>query len=241
MDIIDIKNAYEDSKFADAYSKLEFPGTYYLAFRDLPEIILNHTNGRRAIDFGCGAGRSTRFLERIGFKTTGVDIAEDMLKKACTFNPNGDYRLIEDGDLSDFKNNSIDLILSAFAFDNIPTLEHKIKILKEFRRILNTNGIFVNLVSSPEIYINEWSSFSTKDFPENHNAKSGDVVKIINTSIADSRPVEDIVVSDEDYRQLYQSAGLNIVNTFRPLAYPTEPIKWINETHIPPWVIYVLN
>jgi len=238
---MDIKNAYEDSNFADAYSKLEFPGTYYLAFRDLPEIILNHTNGRRAIDFGCGAGRSTRFLEKLGFNTTGIDIADDMLKKARTFDPTGDYRLIDDGDLGDFKDNSIDLILSAFAFDNIPKLEQKINILKEFKRILNTNGKFVNLVSSPEIYIHEWASFSTKDFPENHLAKSGDVVKIINTSIADPRPVEDIVVSDEDYRQLYQSTGLNIVKTFRPLANTTEPIEWINETHIAPWVIYVLN
>jgi predicted TPR repeat methyltransferase len=53
-----------------------------LAYRDLPRIISEHVKGRKAIDFGCGAGRSTRFLRRIGFDVVGVDIAEDMIKKA---------------------------------------------------------------------------------------------------------------------------------------------------------------
>ena len=56
------ENAYEDSDRADAYSRLEFPGTYYLAFRDLPELIADYISGSNALDFGCGAGRSTRFL-----------------------------------------------------------------------------------------------------------------------------------------------------------------------------------
>ena len=75
-------NVYEDTKRAAAYSKLEFPGTYYLAYRDLPKIILEHVKGRKAIDFGCGTGRSTRFLKKLGFDTVGVDIAEEMIKRA---------------------------------------------------------------------------------------------------------------------------------------------------------------
>jgi len=31
----------------------------------------------------------------------------------------------------------------------------------------------VLIVSRPEIYTYEWASFSTKDFPENRQAKSG--------------------------------------------------------------------
>ena len=75
-------NSYEDETRAESYSKLEFPGTYYLAYRDLPAIIGENVTGRTALDFGCGAGRSTRFLERIGFNVTGVDISPDMIKKA---------------------------------------------------------------------------------------------------------------------------------------------------------------
>jgi len=49
-------------------------GTYYLAYRDLPALIQQHVPGRRALDFGCGAGRSTRFLQRLGFQVFGADI-----------------------------------------------------------------------------------------------------------------------------------------------------------------------
>jgi hypothetical protein len=32
-------NAYADAERAEPYARLEFPGTYYLAFRDLPNIL----------------------------------------------------------------------------------------------------------------------------------------------------------------------------------------------------------
>jgi ubiquinone/menaquinone biosynthesis C-methylase UbiE len=69
----------------------------YLAYRDLPEIIFAHVKRRKALDFGCGTGRSTRFLKKIGFAAIGVDISEDMLQQACARDPEGDYRLIEAG------------------------------------------------------------------------------------------------------------------------------------------------
>ena len=59
-------NAYEDEERSRAYATLEFPGTYYLAFRDLPALIRRYNHGRRALDFGCGTGRSTRFLRNLG-------------------------------------------------------------------------------------------------------------------------------------------------------------------------------
>jgi len=238
---MDFSNSYEDAKRAEAYAELEFPGTYYLAYRDLPEIIFEHVNGRKAIDFGCGAGRSTRFLQKLGFNTVGVDIAEDMLKKAREIDPKGDYRLIEDGNLSQFGDNAYDLALSAFTFDNIPTMEKKVKNFREIGRLLKNEGRIVNLVSSPEIYMHEWASFSTKDFPENKCAKSGDKVRIIQTDIEDKRPVEDVIWMDEYYQETFKRAGLELVKTHKPLAKENEPYKWVNETKIAPWVIYVLK
>ena len=170
-------NVYGDAKHAEAYSKLEFPGTYYLAYRDLPKITMEHIKERKSIDFGCGTGRSTRFLQKLGFNVVGVDIAEDMIKKARELDPKGDYRLIEEGDFSQFKNGAYDLVLSVFTFDNVPTMEKKVKNLRGPGILLRSKGRIVNLVSSPEIYTHEWASFSTKDFPENRLAKSGDKVE----------------------------------------------------------------
>ena len=50
-------NVYGDSERAASYAKLEFPGTYYLAYRDLPEIVNRHVTGIKALDFGCGTGK----------------------------------------------------------------------------------------------------------------------------------------------------------------------------------------
>ena len=239
--ILEFSNAYEDAKRAEAYAKLEFPGTYYLAFRDLPEIISLHVTGKKAMDFGCGAGRSTRFLTELGFDSVGVDISAEMLQKARQFDPNGDYRLLGESGFDQFQDQVFDLILSAFTFDNIATREKKVGIMKEIRRILRSEGRFVSLVSSPEIYYHEWASFSTKDFPENRNAKCGDIVKVINTATDDRRPVDDIIWPDVDYRAVYQDAGLAPVDMYKPLAREDEPFHWINETRIAPWVIYVLK
>lgn len=234
-------NVYEDSKRAEAYSKLEFPGTYYLAYRDLPEIIISHVKGTNALDFGCGTGRSTRFLTRLGFTTVGVDVSGAMLKKARELDPTGHYQLVEDGDFSQFKPSNYDLLLSAFTFDNIPTMTKKVQILQSLRDLLNDEGRIVNLVSSPEIYVNEWTSFSTKDFPENRHAKSGDIVRIIQTDTEDRRPVEDIIWTPEHYQQTYKKAQLAQIKTYKPLARKSEPYKWVNETRIAPWTIYVLR
>ena len=64
---MEFENVYEDPRRAEAYAKLELPGTYYLAYRDLPKIISLAVKGKNAMDFGCGTGRSTRFLQKLGF------------------------------------------------------------------------------------------------------------------------------------------------------------------------------
>jgi SAM-dependent methyltransferase len=234
-------NCYEDPRRAAAYAKLEFPGTYYLAYRDLPRILQDHVPGRRALDFGCGTGRSTRFLEQLGFATTGVDIAEDMIARAREADPAGDYVLVPEGDLGAFADGTFDVVLSVFTFDNIPSGELKVRILKDMKRLLRPGGRIVNLVSSPEIYTHEWASFSTRDFPENRSARSGDRVRIIITDSEDRRPVEDVVWSDESYRDIYARADLAPSATYRPLARESEPYAWVNEVRIAPWVIYVLE
>ena len=234
-------NAYDDARRAEAYAKLEFPGTYYLAYRDLPGIIAGHIRGKAALDFGCGTGRSTRFLKSLGFDAVGVDIADDMLIQARVADPEGDYRLVEDGSLGQPESEAYDLVLSVFTFDNIPTAEKKVSLFRELGGMLRRSGAIVSVVSAPEIYLNEWASFSTRDFPENRRARSGDKVRIIITDVDDKRPVEDVVWADDAYRDVYEQAGLEVVEMRKPLGKPGEPYEWVNETSIAPWVVYVLR
>jgi ubiquinone/menaquinone biosynthesis C-methylase UbiE len=238
---VPFSNVYDDKKRAEAYAKLEFPGTYYLAYRDLAAIIFTHVRGDKALDFGCGAGRSTRFLKKLNFDTVGIDISRNMIRAAKDADRHGDYRFVEDCDFSDFEPESFDLVLSAFAFDNIPDVAKRGELLRRLSRLLNRDGRIMLLGSTPDIYRNEWASFTTKDFPENRYAQSGTPVRIVMKDVTDSRPVVDIIWFHDDYLKLFAASDLELVAHYTPLGRTDDPCDWLNETSIAPWIIYVLK
>jgi len=233
-------NVYADEERARAYATLQFPGTYYLAFRDLPGLIHRYHQGSRALDFGCGTGRSTRFLKNLGLHVVGTDISQAMLDHARGSDPSGEYHLIRDSIASEFAPGSFDIILAAFTFDNMPT-EVKADALSALRALLAPSGCLLLVVSSPEIYVNEWVSFSTQDFLENRHASDGDRVRIIMLDVSDRRPVEDVFCTDDHYRRLFENAALRVLDVHRPLATGEETTRWISETTTPAWTIYVLG
>jgi len=238
---IKFENSWGNQTRAESYSKLEFPNTYYLAYRDLPKIISEHITGDRAVDFGCGAGRSTRFLKQLGFKVTGLDISGDMLKIARQADPTGDYQLVTNGNYHHIGINKFDVVQSIFTFDNIPGWENRINILKGLSDLLKSSGKIICLDSTPELYTHEWASFTTKDFPENRNAKTGDIVKDIMLDVEDKRPVEDIFWTEADYEKLFIQSGLEIEAIYKPIGKADEPFEWISEKEIAPWMIFVLR
>jgi SAM-dependent methyltransferase len=232
-------NVYDDRDRARAYAELEYPGTYYLAFRDIPRLLATHVTGTSALDFGCGAGRSSRFLREQGFEVIGVDISEAMLAEAAARDPGGTYLRLTNDDFGPLGARRFDLIFAAFTFDNIPGRERRIRLVRELASRLAPAGRLVILASSAEIYTNEWLSFSTRDFPENRNAKSGDLVRIVMLVGADRRPVEDIFWTDADYRTVFASAGLELLEVHRPVGNDADPIQWVSEREVSPWAIYV--
>jgi SAM-dependent methyltransferase len=233
-------NVYEDEERARAYATLQFPGTYYLGFRDLPGLIRRYNHGPRALDFGCGTGRSTRFLRNLGLHVIGADISRAMLDQARALDPSGKYHLIRDNIASEFAPGSFDVILAAFTFDNMP-MEAKADALSALRILLASDGCLLLVVSSSAIYVNEWVSFSTRDFSENRHASDGDRVRIIMLDIPDRRPVEDVFCTDAHYRRLFEGAGLRVLDVQSPLATGKETTRWISETTTAAWTIYVLG
>ena len=163
-----------------------------------------------------------------------------MIELARNADPTGDYRLVRDGDFTSFASEKFDLILSAFAFDNIPEIQKRRHLLRSLASLLKSAGRIVMLGSTPDIYTHEWASFSTKDFPENRRAKGGDTVRIVMKDVADARPVVDVVWFHHDYAKLFAAAEMNLVAHYAPLGRADEPIAWISERTIAPWVVYVL-
>jgi ubiquinone/menaquinone biosynthesis C-methylase UbiE len=235
------ENSWDDQLRAASYSKLEFPNTYYLAYRDLPEIIARHVTGKNAIDFGCGTGRSSRFLKNLGFDVIGLDISKDMLDIARRTDESGDYRIVTNGKYDHLGLNQFDLIQAIFTFDNIPGWDNRTNILTGLSELLKPTGRMICLDSTPELYINESASFTTKDFPENRVARTGDIVRCIMRDVDDRRPVEDIFWSVPDYHKLFDRAGLAIEAIYKPLGLENEPFEWISEKEVAPWMIFVLK
>lgn len=237
----EFSNVYADTARAASYAGLEYRGTYHLAFRDLPGILHKHVHGKDALDFGCGTGRSTRFLRDLGYHTVGIDIAEPMLAHARALDPKGEYRLVPADVPPPLAEGAYDLVFASFTFDNIPSADKKVEIFRALRSSLKPRGRIVIVVSAPAIYRHEWASFSTRDFPENHRACNGDVVRIVMLDVPDRRPVEDILCTPEAYRDIFQKAGLIVLKACYPLGRPDEPYAWVSETTVPPWTIYVLR
>jgi SAM-dependent methyltransferase len=212
-----------------------------LAYRDLPAIINANAKGRLALDFGCGTGRSSRFLTKLGFDVCGIDISEEMILAAQSFDQKGEYLLIEPTNFSSLNKRSFDLVLAVFTFDNIPDEDQKLKNLQAIKNVMKEDACLIMLVSTPDIYVNEWASFSTRNFPGNWKAKSGDRVQIIMTDVDDNRPVDDIMCSDESYRKLFKKVGFTVSGIHQPLGADNEGIEWLNERRIAPWSIYILQ
>lgn len=232
-------NSWDNDTRSASYAKLEFPNTYHLAYRDLPEIAKKHAKGFKALDFGCGTGRSSRFFKKLGFDVTGIDISPSMIRQALEKDPNGTYILVEDGNYSDIPSD-FDLITSIFTFDNIPAQKRAV-ILSGLRQKLSKHGCVIMLDSNPALYHHEWASFSTAPFPGNKTAKTGDPVYTIMNDVDDKTPVEDYYFTEEDYLNLFEEAGMKLLKRYAPLGQRDEPFMWKSELTIAPWIIYVLE
>jgi len=236
---LDFRNIYNEAGYAAAYAALDWSGTYLLVRRDLPGILERHVSGHRALDFGCGTGRSSRLLTACGFDVVGVDAAEPMVERARRADPQGRYLFVHDGDLDQLEC-SFDLVLAAFPFDNIPNAR-KPDLLHSIARRLAPAGRILNVVSSPDIYNHEWTSFSTREYPENAHARDGDVVRIVTREFEHAQPAEDILCGPDSYRAIYERCGLDVVATYQPLGRKDDGPAWVSEMQVAPWTIYVLK
>lgn len=229
---------HDYEKFAAEYANLGIEGTYYLAFRDIPELLKKFSKGKKALDYGCGAGRSTMYLKKLGFNAVGVDISQDMLAQAWSNDKNGEYHHIMSGSLP-FDNESFDVVFSSYVFLEVSSLKEIKNILLEMKRVLKKDGIIVFVTSSMESPKGNWVSFSY-DFPENKKPlNSGDTVKLLirGTNVI----LYDYYWTDDDYKKLFNATGLKALQVHKPLGNINDSINWLDENKTPPMVVYILE
>lgn len=232
---------HDYNSYSKDYANLGFSGSYYLAFRDVPDLIKIYCdNAKTALDYGCGAGRSTRFLKELGLEVQGVDISENMIIEARKADSVGIYKIITSGEM-DFNDDNFDLIFSSFVFLEIDSLDEITKILSEMKRVLKPSGKIIFITSIVTDYKNDWVSFSY-NFPENDKPLNKcQNIKLIVKGSNSSFPLYDYNWVDTEYRTAIKNAGLKVVKLHNPIGTLDDPIKWLDENKKPYFNIYILE
>ena len=221
---------------AEDYARRDLSGTDALAFRFLAERI-PRLKARTALDLGCGAGRSTRFLKALGVPAVGVDVSEAMVAEARREDPSGQFVTYEQGAPLPFEDASFDLLVSTWVMLEISAHDRLELFLREASRVLRPRGRGFLVANTAEFYAHRWVSCDV-DFPENQGPlRSGQTVKV--RLQPEGVVVTDTFWCDADYQAAIRSAGLRVVQSRRPLASEESPdAAWLDETRVAPWVIY---
>lgn len=224
-------------QISSQYASLDNTGTAYLAFKDVPTLIKKYAKGNLTLDYGCGSGHSTLFLNEIGLDVRGVDISSEMLNEAMKASQSIPFLLIESAKLP-FNDNTFDVVFSSFVLFEISNKNELTRIFNEIYRVLKKNGIFIAITGSEELYNHDWLSLQV-DFPENKKLHSGDIAKVY-LKDADLA-VYDYFWTDQDYKDALSFTQFTLVEKLLPLGDASDGYDWLDENTYPPYVMYVLS
>lgn len=174
-----MKQWYEElfTNYADKYENESFTqGTKGEV--DFIEKEINHNKNCKILDVGCGTGRHAIELTKRGYGVTGVDLSENMLKKAQKNASNAgfeiDFRQADARNLPFEEEFDLVIMLCEGGFPLMETDEMNFQILESAARSLNKKGklIFTTLNGLFPLF------HSVKDFI---NANSDSQTNIENT------------------------------------------------------------
>lgn len=212
-------------------------GTALLAFRDMSSIISKHIQGINALDFGCGAGRSSRMLKEFGLKVTAVDISIKMIDQAIKVSKDINYILIEK---DCFKNieEKYDLILISFVLMEISSKQEIVMLIKNLSNFLSEDGKMIFIVASNDLYTKNWLSIKTSPY-SNMNKNSGDIVRLYlkNHHVT----IDDYLWTESDCEEFFKESSMLILDKLKPLGIPGDGKNWADEYSYAPFAIYVLS
>jgi len=124
-------------------------------FRDLfnnPEFFkfIGDIKNKKILDAGCGEGYNTRLLAQKGADVTAIDLSENMIYLAQQEENKHTlgikYKIASFTDLSPFKNNSFDTVVSTMALMDGPDYN---KAVREFYRVLKPGGNLFFSITHP--------------------------------------------------------------------------------------------
>jgi SAM-dependent methyltransferase len=211
-------------------------GTGFLAFRDIARILEQYVSGVKALDFGCGAGRSTRILKENGLTVTGVDTSEDMIKKAGDISKDIEFKWVEKNCFDDV-GSQYDLIFLSFVLMEISSTEEITVLISKLSGLLSKEGKIILIVASDDFYTSDWLSVDTKPY-SNELKQSGNIVAVYLKDY--HTEIHDYLWREEDVEQCFIQSDMIVVKKLKPLGVSSDKKKWVDEYTKAPFVLYVI-
>ncbi len=104
---------------------------------------LSASGRAKALDFGCGVGRLTRGLLGYFREAYGVDISENMIRKARELTPQCSFQVNNSSDLAIFPDKTFDLVYSNRVLQHQPSAAGIGKYVREFFRVTIPGGLVI--------------------------------------------------------------------------------------------------
>ena len=151
-----IKKAYNE--IAESYNRL-IDHKPHNAYYDRPNTLslFGDVKNKSILDAACGPGKYAEILLSKNAEVTGIDLSFEMIKFAKERNPNQGTFFVHDlsEPLTMIEDNSFDIVLSALA---LHYLEDWNLTIKEFYRVLKTNGALIISIEHPFFEYNYYKS-----------------------------------------------------------------------------------
>lgn len=141
----------------ETYSEIasHFAETRKHAWKEMEDFLEYVEPGMKILDIGFGSGRTFELLKDKNIKYTGIDNAPGFVDLVNKKYGTGDGVEFLEMDMTclDFEDENFDLIFAIASFHHIPTVELRLRTLKEMHRVLKSGGY---------VLMTNWNLFQKK-------------------------------------------------------------------------------
>jgi len=196
--------------------------------------LIGPIKGKNILDYGCGNGKFSIYLDRLGARVVGIDISDSQLEVAKRDNLGSVAYLLDNDPV--IEENYLDYFDSAvliFVLCEISSKEKIISILRRINKLLKKEGGLVIL--NPNWDKSNGKDFMTHQMVFTQNLRPGCKVT---TLLKGETPIHipDFYWPKNNYLEMLTEAGFNNFEIFEPLALQ-DGTDWKDEKEFPPYLI----